>query len=447
MVKTPKTRHYRKGRPPATIDLAANPAEPGEPKADEKPQPGEFEPWVPEAADASPSSAAGTESDHTSGIDSSVEPVSAQTDDAGETALETGADDRSDTTQAVEDSHSAATDHPNDPTPPAPSSAQPPAQARSGLTTLTAGLAGGVAALILASVLQYAGVLGVPGGSGGDAGLRGQVEALRAEIGTLKSSDTGDTAGLVASLDQVKSDLADMQQAIQSGTGGDEAAVSALDTRLKQVEGQVTQLGQQQQGVSQESVDALAGKVATLEQSAAQLTSRVDAQGAQPKIALAISAAALKSALERGSSFTPELETFAAIAPNAPEIATLRQYAEVGVMSRTDIAKAFPEAANAMMAAAAPVDQNASFLQRLWSSAESVVKVRPVGEVPGEDPPARIARMEVAINAGDYDKALAEFAALPQNVQQAGAVLVDKVKARVAAEKLVDQMIAGAMKA
>jgi hypothetical protein len=116
-------------------------------------------------------------------------------------------------------------------------------------------------------------------------------------------------------------------------------------------------------------------------------------------------------------------------------------------MTRADIAKAFPDAANAMVAAAAPVDQNAGLFQRLLSSAESVVKVRPVGEVAGEEPPARVARMEVAVNAGDYDKALAEYAALPEAAQAAGAGLVDKIKARVEVEKLVDQMIAGAMKA
>jgi hypothetical protein len=190
----------------------------------------------------------------------------------------------------------------------------------------------------------------------------------------------------------------------------------------------------------------LTAKLAAVEQSLAGIASKVDAQAAQPKIALAISAA-LKSALDRGSAFTAELETLAAMSPDAPEIEPLRAYASQGVMTRADIAKAFPDAATAMVAAATPADEGAGFFQRLLSSAESVVKVRPVGEVPGEDPPARVARMEVAINAGDFDKALAEYAALPEAVQAAGAGLVDKIKARVEVEKLVDQMIAGAMKA
>jgi hypothetical protein len=105
----------------------------------------------------------------------------------------------------------------------------------------------------------------------------------------------------------------------------------------------------------------LTAKLAAVEQSLAGIASKVDAQAAQPKIALAISAAALKSALDRGSAFTAELETLAAMSPDAPEIEPLRAYASQGVMTRADIAKAFPDAATAMVAAATPADEGAGF--------------------------------------------------------------------------------------
>ncbi|TIP32493.1 MAG: phage tail protein, partial [Mesorhizobium sp.] len=72
------------------------------------------------------------------------------------------------------------------------------------------------------------------------------------------------------------------------------------------------------------------GRLAALEQSVSQLSGKVDAQASQPKIALAIAASALKSALDRGAPFATELDTFAAIAPDAPELAALRSYAEKG---------------------------------------------------------------------------------------------------------------------
>jgi len=454
MVKTPKTRHYKPQRAPMTIDLEANAADETSAKAVEPVEPvaetpleqaespaaaGGFEPWL-----KPDQPAPGAEN----GIDA---PTSA--DDAGDMLkADTTPADVGDVQPAVTYGRNASGEPASSEPPKVNQAPAPPP--RSGLPLVAAGLIGGVSALAIAGLLQFAGVLGAPGGGATApdlSGVEAEISGLKSDIAALKSSAGGDggaaVAGLTSSLDQVKADLAALQSAVQSGAGGDGAAVGALDAKVKELEGAIAKLSQSSGGAAQEAVAALTTKLAALEQSLAGLSSKVDAQGAQPKIALAISAAALKSALDRGSAFAAELETFAAISPNAPEIERLRAFADQGVMARADIAKAFPDAANAMVAAAVPVDQNAGLFQRLLSSAESVVKVRPVGEVPGEEPPARVARMEVAVNAGDYDKALAEYAALPEAVQAAGAGLVDKIKARVEVEKLVDQMIAGAMKA
>ncbi|RVC85271.1 phage tail protein, partial [Mesorhizobium sp. M2A.F.Ca.ET.017.03.2.1] len=151
------------------------------------------------------------------------------------------------------------------------------------------------------------------------------------------------------------------------------------------------------------------GRLAALEQSVSQLSGKVEAQASQPKIALAIAASALKAALDRGAPFATELDTFAAIAPDAPELAALRSYADKGVPTRATIASEAETAANAMVEAAKPVDQDAGFFQSLVSSAESLVKVRPVGSVEGKGAPETVARMEVAVNQGDYAKALSEY--------------------------------------
>ena len=47
-------------------------------------------------------------------------------------------------------------------------------------------------------------------------------------------------------------------------------------------------------------------------------------------------------------------------------------------------------------------------------SAESLVKVRPIGAVEGAGVPETVARMEVAVKPGDYAKALAEYDTLPE---------------------------------
>lgn len=155
----------------------------------------------------------------------------------------------------------------------------------------------------------------------------------------------------------------------------------------------------------------------------------------------------MKSAAERGGPFSAELETLAAISPDAPELAALRPFAENGVATEADLTAEFSAAADAMIAAGTPVDENAGLAQRLYDSAKSLVKVRPVGEVAGEDVGARVARMEVAVKAAQYDKAIAEYDGLPEAAKAAGTGYADRLKARLEAVKLIDQLVAGAMKA
>ncbi|MGX5843339.1 COG4223 family protein [Mesorhizobium sp. ArgA1] len=339
---------------------------------------------------------------------------------------------------------------------------------------IAAGIIGGVIALAAAGGLQFAGVLGAPGSGGGAVSLdrvNGEIASLKREIADLREAGSNGAAtakvdGLSSALDQVKADVASLKSAVEQG-GGDNAGLAALGDKVKQIETAVAALGQAGSATPVDlaplneklsSLDALVksageaaktqeGKISALEQSVTQLSAKVEAQASQPKIAMAIAASALKTALDRGAPFAAELETFAAISPDAPQIAALRPYAEKGVPTRTEIAGEADAAANAMVAAATPVDENAGFFQNLLSSAESLVKVRPIGAVEGAGAPETVARMEVAVNQGDYAKALSEYATLPDAVKAAGADFAGKLKARIEVETQVDALIAGAMKA
>lgn len=338
---------------------------------------------------------------------------------------------------------------------------------------IAAGIIGGVIALAAAGGLQFAGVLGAPGSGGGTVsldGVDGEIASLKSEIADLREASgsgaaTAKVDGLSSTLDQVKADVASLKSAVEQGGAGDNAGLAALGDKVKQIETAVAALGQAGGPVDiaplnekLSSLDALVksageaakaqeAKIAALEQSVTQLAGKVDAQASQPKIAMAIAASALKSALDRGAPFAAELETFAAISPDAPQIAALRPYAEKGVPTRIEIAGEVDAAANAMIAAATPVDENAGFFQNLLSSAESLVKVRPIGAVEGAGAPETVARMEVAVNQGDYAKALSEYRTLPDAVKAAGADFAGKLKARIEVETQVDALIAGAMKA
>jgi hypothetical protein len=487
MVKTPKTRHSKTRREPVTIELEpgavsritdedaakaeanapeidgakAEEATPvSQPEAPEEPihaEQADIEPWehsdaAQAAADTSMAGKDEAEAPYPGGSDS----AKSQPKDFGYNFEEASAASAS--APASKSSGTRGEDR------------VPQPSRKTGVNAIAAGVIGGVIALAGAGLLQAVGLLGAPG-SGGRAldGVNGEIASLKSEIAALKESgDTGAAGkveGLSSALEQVKADVAALKSS--AGQGGDDAALKALGDKVGQIETAVAELQKNGNAAPVDlgplnekiaGLDALVkstgdaakaedGRIAALEQSLSQLSGKVEAQASQPKIALAIAASALKSALDRGAPFATELDTFAAIAPDAPELAALRSYADKGVPTRATIASEVDAAASAMIEAAKPVDQNAGFFQSLVSSAESLVKVRPVGSVEGKGAPETVARMEVAVNQGDYAKALSEYDTLPDAAKAAGADFAGKLKARLDVEKQLEALIAGATKA
>jgi hypothetical protein len=164
-------------------------------------------------------------------------------------------------------------------------------------------------------------------------------------------------------------------------------------------------------------------------------------------VALAIAASALKASIDRGQPFAAELETFARLAPDAPEVAALRELAATGVPTAAAIAAGTDAAARRIIAAARPDNADAGLFERLWASAESLITVRPVGTVEGDDVPAVVARMEAAIKNGDYADAVAEYETLPDDAKAAGADFIAGVRARQTADELVAKVLADALRA
>ena len=470
MVKTPKMRHSKPRRDPVTIDLEATRV-PGDQTTAET-APGEempasaINPDAPEAwADLSPAKEAEPATDKPAAEAAVATETKSSADKPGETAASGWPQPEVET--VAEAPKSSTFDRPKAATPPPPRPAPPQ---RSGLSTVAAGLIGGVMALLGAGALQFGGLLPSPGTGSGDAAaletVRTQVTALQSEIETLKSAPGGAPseamAALQAKVDGFANDLAGLRQAVESGGAGENAGLAALDAKVTEVQSKLAELAQNggELGPVNEKLSSLEaaileatgglassdGRLTSLEQQLSQLTSKVDGQANQPKIALSIAASALKAAIDRGQSFTAELETLAAISPNLPQLATLRSHAEAGVATRDDLLAETDAAASAMIAAGDPVDPNAGVIDQLWQSAASLVTVRPVGAVAGEGVPETTARIEVALKAGDLTKALAEYETLPEAAKAAGSGFAARIKARLDVETLVDQAIAEAMK-
>lgn len=501
MVKTPRTRHSGTEREPVTIELGpdevsrvptdAERAEQAEvPLADDlsvdmppKPDIGESLTAAPGDAGVEPATEThAIHEEHPQGFPESSEhrPFSeavseTSAEPAGEASAEPPSEPEPEKTSTSyggygRDAGAQASAEP-------PYAAAPPPRAARG-SALAAGVAGGVVAVALGAVLHYAGLLGAPGSTvpaaleAEIAGLKSEVEVLKAASGAPADLSGLDSqiGGLNQGLEQVRTDLASLRQTVEAGGagGGDGAAVQALNDKIAEIESRIANIGPGTDGATGQDVAAINERIAAvealakaatdagatiesrigaLEQSVSALTSKVDAQAGQPKIALAIASSALKAAIERGAPFQSEVETFAAIAPDAPGLVELRAYAEAGVATRADLVAETDAAARAMIAAANPPPANAGFFERLLTSAESLVTVRPIGAVEGAGVPETVARMEVALQAGDLAKAAAEFDTLPEAAKAAGAAFGERLKARVAAEQLADQAVTAAMQA
>lgn len=477
MVKTPRTRHSNSTREPMTIELG--PDDVSRVPAESETQPELATEAVKEDIGASE---AGAQS-HDEAIDTAAAPETSS-EPAPEPAYTFAEPEPLETPTAEAQPAEAQTTREEpleEPRPyvseSAPKAAPPMPPATSRGAALTAGLAGGIVALLAAGLLQYSGVLGGPSGPAAPAvpaSVETDIAALKSEVEGLKaaSGNAGDASGridgLSQALDQVKTDVASLKQAVETGGAGEIAGVEALNAKIAEIETRINAIGPAPEGATPEDIAAINEKIAAvealanaareagsttdsrlgaIEQSVAALSGKVDAQAQQPKVALAIAASALKAAIERGSPFESELETLAAVAPQAPGLADLRPYAEKGIATRADIVAETDAAANVMIAAANPPSEDADFFGRLLSSAESLVEVRPIGAVEGPGVPETVARMEVALKAGDLAKAMAEFDTLPEPVKTAGAAFADKIRARIAVEQLADQAIAVAMQA
>ena len=320
--------------------------------------------------------------------------------------------------------------HPAPPPPPTPAVER--SRGPGFAAMLAAGVAGAVIALAAAYALQQAGVIG-SGGKTSD-----EIAALRQEIDTLKANDG--TSKLQSDIDALRQQMAAAtgsaeeidtlkQQvgALQAGLQSDSNAVQSLQSGLDAVK---TTLATGQQDVQ--------NRIATIED-------KLNTPGKDVAVARAISAAALKSAIDRGESFASELSTYLGVAPENAKIGALKTFADTGVPTQEELADMFSKDADAIIAASAPPPPEGNIFNRLVDSAKGLVSVRPVGDVEGDTVPDIVARIENALTEGELKKAESEWETLPAASKQASQTFADGLKARIEADDLVSETLTEAL--
>lgn len=318
-----------------------------------------------------------------------------------------------------------------------PSSAQepsanttPPTVSPSTSALIASGIFGGLVALTLAGSMQYAGVI---------PGIGPQKEASapaidNAELETLKA----DVARLAAAPAAQAADpeLVERIAALEAKTTETSATPSVDPSVIEELR---TQLAGAEQSITALR-DQIASNAQALDQSQARLTEaerKIEEPRSDVEMARAIALAGLKTAIDRGGPFLSELDALKSVSPEDPAIAPLSRMASAGLPSRSDLSRDFSQISNDILTAINQPEAGEGWTGRLIASAQSLVKVRPVGNVEGETPEAIVARVENKLQNGDLKGASLEWETLPEAGKTASADFGQSLKNRIEAEDLV----------
>ncbi|ARP99105.1 COG4223 family protein [Pseudorhodoplanes sinuspersici] len=196
---------------------------------------------------------------------------------------------------------------------------------------------------------------------------------------------------------------------------------------------------------SRAEIDTLTSRIATLEQSAraieqtarsseTELKRRANEPVDDVRSRLAIVSMALRNAVESGMPFGTELSAAKALSADARAVTTLEPFAAGGVPTAAALGRELASLMPVIWKTARTQEASqGTFLERLQANAEKIVRVRPAGDIAGDDPGNVKARIEVRAESADIRGALAELAKLPPDARAPAQSWIAKAEARNAA--------------
>jgi hypothetical protein len=279
----------------------------------------------------------------------------------------------------------------------------------------------------------------------GDLGNR--VQRLETQVATAPSrvadpAEASRIAALEAQLKTLGNKLDTLGQRGESAAAANAAALTELNQKLARAS--TPEPGAASNEAPNENaagiaalanrVDALEGSARTTEGTLAAELARRQADNADDhSVRVAVVAAALAAAVERGAPFAAELQAAQAQASDAKMLAPLEAFAEAGVPAARVLARELSNLEPALLQAAGTAASEGGFLEKLQAHAERLVRIRPIEEVAGDDPAAVIARAEIKAARGDLSGAVVELDRLPAAARAPAQAWIPKAQARAAA--------------
>jgi hypothetical protein len=226
-----------------------------------------------------------------------------------------------------------------------------------------------------------------------------------------------------------------------------ETRIGDLDRRLADLDQKLAQLAPSVAAKSDLSpldthIGDLDRRVGDLDQKLVQLTPPVAAKSdlrvapeaaVRPEAeaeAVAIIAASLVAKVDSGLPYAPELAALANRGVDKSKFATLEPNAATGVPTARMLATRFAALTDKLLAPD-PLQAEGSIFDRMMQNAGRLVKVRKVGDTTGEDLPARVGRINAALQAGAVEEALAQWDELPASAKAKSQDFATLAKSRV----------------
>jgi hypothetical protein len=219
--------------------------------------------------------------------------------------------------------------------------------------------------------------------AGGLRTLQGRIDTVEQSVSGLRTT--------VSRLRDASSDSAELQRT--------NAQVTALDTAIRSV---------------QQKIDSQSG-------TAADRTLRG-----------ALLAMALRDTVARGAPFAAELNAVKSAGQKAPP-SDLEPFATKGLPTARTLSADLLAQIDKANAAQEAAPTTGTILDRLKARASHLIRIRPAGDVAGDDPAAVIDRAEVKARDADVDGALAELQHLPETSRAPFADWIARARARQAA--------------
>ncbi|PZQ46676.1 MAG: hypothetical protein DI556_19460 [Rhodovulum sulfidophilum] len=243
------------------------------------------------------------------------------------------------------------------------------------------------------------------------ARLESSLRGTTTELTSLKDQIAagGATAGSAAPTDLYRGEIDGLRAEL--GTLSDQ--VAGLRTRVDEVGA----AAQRQVETAQQTVDTVQ----------AEATQAVDTAARQTDVA------SVAAALAAGQPFAEPLSRLAALpGESVPE--TLTAAAATGAPSVATLRTTFPEAAHAAIRASIVAGAGDGMFDRAYALFRAQIATRSLSPREGASPDAVLSRMEARLNQGDLAGAIAEAEALPSEAKAAMGDWLTQAKLRAGAE-------------